>query len=368
MIVICKILRFCRNYSYFVTSPRLGIKCFVSARRLESGLKPPWSPKVMKPSPFRFFLPFFAYLPLALADTIMNFDLSSFSNGSLTTRPPALENRELANSHSLKDFKLVLANTDATPKEKRRIINTHNGKTALITTTEKKPSPLVVGSKSFPWIKHPSRPNVSLALVPLSYYQKEMDVELGTGEILRISPGDYKREQITITDSSKVKPDAAANERIKKELQESLAIYNSYTPTRYWKEPFIYPLDSVITSPFGRARIYNGEVKGYHAGTDFRAKVGTPIKAANDGVVMLAKERFLSGKSIVVSHGEGVFTQYYHCSELKVKVGDKVKRGQILALSGATGRVSGPHLHFGLFVHGVQVDPLQFIDDMKALF
>ncbi|RAX52964.1 hypothetical protein CCY98_03165 [Helicobacter sp. 11-8110] len=125
-------------------------------------------------------------------------------------------------------------------------------------------------------------------------------------------------------------------------------------------------MKSKITSEFGNARVFNQEVKSYHSGTDFRAAIGTPIYASNSGKVVIAKDRFLAGKSVVIDHGEGIFSMYYHCSEIKVKEGTRVKQGELIALSGNTGRVSGPHLHFGILVRGAQVDPIDFIAKINA--
>ena len=90
--------------------------------------------------------------------------------------------------------------------------------------------------------------------------------------------------------------------------------------------------------------------------------MGTPLIACNDGVVVLAKDRFYSGGSVIIDHGQGIYSCYYHMSKFGVKKGSEVKRGDILGLSGDTGRVTGPHLHFSFRVGGEQVDPLQFID------
>ena len=140
-----------------------------------------------------------------------------------------------------------------------------------------------------------------------------------------------------------------------------MKIYNTVTETSYIDKKFILPLESNITSAFGTARIYNNSLKGYHSGTDFRAKMGTPIKAANDGKVVLVAKRFYSGGTVLLDHGEGIYTCYFHMSKFNVKKGDRVKRGEILGLSGKSGRVTGPHLHFSARVNAVQVDPLQLI-------
>ena len=89
--------------------------------------------------------------------------------------------------------------------------------------------------------------------------------------------------------------------------------------------------------------------------------------AANDGVVAIAKDRYYAGGSVVIDHGEGIYTQYYHLSALNVKVGQSVKKGDIIALSGASGRVSGPHLHFGVIAGGVQVNPLNFVKKINEI-
>ncbi|RDU58857.1 M23 family peptidase [Helicobacter sp. MIT 14-3879] len=252
--------------------------------------------------------------------------------------------------------------------QQENIVFVDNGRTYIAVNDEKNPKPLQVGKKTLQWLKHPKDKTKKIAFIPIHYYEQDGDFMLHNGLILRIKRGNYKKEKIIIADSSKVQPNKAANERIQKELAEANQVYRTYTPTRYWSTPFIYPIKSVVTSPFGSARVFNNEIKSYHSGTDFRAAIGTPLRASNDGVVVIAKERFLAGKSVVISHGEGVFSQYYHCSKIKVKTGDKVKKGDIIALSGDTGRVSAAHLHFGFIVNGVSVDPLQFIEEVNKLF
>ena len=243
----------------------------------------------------------------------------------------------------------------------------YNGTTFIAQTTQENPKPLKLGKRKFAWIPHPSDPSKKIAIIPIGYYTKAKKVSLSKNLTLNILDKNYKKEQIQITNKGKVKPNPKNQERIKKERDEANKIYGTYTNKRYWELPFALPMNSKITSEYGNARVFNGQVRSYHSGTDFRAKVGTAIFASNHGIVVIAKNRFLAGGSVVISHGEGIFSMYYHCSELKVKVGDKVKRGDLIALSGATGRVSGPHLHFGIMANGVQVDPLDFIASMNKL-
>lgn len=246
-------------------------------------------------------------------------------------------------------------------------IKVANGKTHILTTKEASPTPITWNNKTLQWINHPKNPHLKIALLSIGYYQKPKLIHLNNGENLEIIQGNYKKEQIQVS-KEKAKPNQKNLKRIKLEREEALKIYNSYTKKRFWNEPFSLPMDSKITSPFGSARVFNKEIRSYHSGTDFRAKIGTPIKAINDGKVVLAKDRFLAGKSIVIDHGEGIYSMYYHCSNLKVKAGDIIKKGDLIALSGNSGRVSGPHLHFGAMVNGVQVDPLDFIYKINALF
>ncbi|MBT0606146.1 M23 family metallopeptidase, partial [Campylobacter lari] len=144
-------------------------------------------------------------------------------------------------------------------------------------------------------------------------------------------------------------------------------VYNTYTNMAFFEGNFTYPLESKITSDFGKARLFNDTLKSYHSGTDFRAASGTKIYASNDGIVRIASNRYYAGNSVVIDHGYGIYSQYYHLSKLNVKIGQKVKKGELIGLSGASGRVTGPHLHFGILVNGVQVDPLDFIAKFNAL-
>ncbi|NLC27523.1 MAG: M23 family metallopeptidase, partial [Campylobacteraceae bacterium] len=156
-------------------------------------------------------------------------------------------------------------------------------------------------------------------------------------------------------------------ERIKAEYEEAIAIYKSFTTKRLWEDDFMVPMKSKITSAYGNARVFNDSLKSYHSGTDFRAAIGTPIYATNDGVVVLSKDRYYAGGSVILDHGEGVYSVYYHLSQTPLALGTKVKKGEKIGLSGASGRVTGPHLHFGFMVQGVPVDPLHFIETINGL-
>jgi murein DD-endopeptidase MepM/ murein hydrolase activator NlpD len=125
---------------------------------------------------------------------------------------------------------------------------------------------------------------------------------------------------------------------------------------------FIQPVEGVLTTPYGYTRYVNGKYDSSHRAIDLAAKEGTPIKATNDGVVALADSLYLTGNSIYLDHGMGLFSQYAHMSELRVKTGDKVKKGDIIGLVGTTGFSTGPHLHFTFWANNVPVNPNLFFD------
>jgi murein DD-endopeptidase MepM/ murein hydrolase activator NlpD len=120
---------------------------------------------------------------------------------------------------------------------------------------------------------------------------------------------------------------------------------------------FDWPRQARVTAPFGDKRTFNGAVASQHFGTDLDGKTGTPILSANDGTVVMARENQASGNTVLVHHGGGLYTAYFHMSRIQVKEGDTVKRGQRLGLVGNTGRVTGPHLHWGAKVDDRWVDP-----------
>ena len=215
------------------------------------------------------------------------------------------------------------------------------------------------------------------ALVPTSYYSKVKQtkmviVYIENGEKFYITypvsihEGDYKSEKLKVA-PSRAKISLKNKRRIAKEQKEAMKIYHTNTQKLYIKHPLAYPMKSKITSAFGNKRLFNGMLKSYHSGTDFRAKKGTPIRAVGAGRVVLVKKRFFAGNSVIIDHGEGIYTGYYHMSHFKVHKGQLVHKGEILGLAGATGRVTGPHLHFSVRVNGVQVDPIQFLETFNLL-
>lgn len=174
----------------------------------------------------------------------------------------------------------------------------------------------------------------------------------------------YPSETLKV-DNRKVNPRKKDLIRIKKELEEVNEVYRLETPARYWSSGFQAPMNSVLTDHFGVRRLYNGQLRSYHGGLDFKAAIGTPIHASAAGKVVLAKDLFYSGGTVILDHGYGLLTMYFHMSQIGVKKGDLVSSQQVLGLSGKTGRVTGPHLHFQTVVHQVKFNPLNLLEGLK---
>ena len=152
--------------------------------------------------------------------------------------------------------------------------------------------------------------------------------------------------------------DPATERRANEETAVLRALYRTVTPERLWRGPFVRPV--VTDEPgtgFGSRRVINGQPRSPHGGTDYAAPRGTPVVSANDGRVALVAEYFFPGRLVIVDHGLGLYTLYFHLDEAQVAIGDAVVRGQRLGTVGSTGRATGPHLHFGVQVGVARVDP-----------
>ncbi len=157
-------------------------------------------------------------------------------------------------------------------------------------------------------------------------------------------------------------PDPEILKRVAQEKEYKSEAYGKTSPHAQWSGPFSRPLDSVITETFGVRRVFNGDLRSEHHGVDFRAAPGTPVLASNSGTVVLAREMFYEGNCVILDHGQGLFTIYMHFSKFAVKEGDQVEHLQKLGESGATGRVTGPHLHVSVLWKGVPLDLLSLTD------
>lgn len=152
-------------------------------------------------------------------------------------------------------------------------------------------------------------------------------------------------------------------EEVRREQAAFARVFAAPVRDRLWEGPFLRPVThEASASSFGSRRIINGMPRSPHSGTDLSAPMGTEVMASNHGRVVLVGNFFFAGGSIVLDHGGGLFTMYFHLSELKAEEGAMVKKGDVIALSGATGRVTGPHLHWGARLANARVDPLALVN------
>ncbi|HEX6315919.1 MAG TPA: M23 family metallopeptidase [Gemmatimonadaceae bacterium] len=171
--------------------------------------------------------------------------------------------------------------------------------------------------------------------------------------------GDYPIERLRVAPAFGRPPDSATAARIARESRRAVEMATgSHDTPRLWHEPFARPRDARITSGFGSGREFNGTITSRHLGTDFAGATGAPVLAANRGVVRIVDRFFYGGNVVYIDHGAGVSSAYLHLSQQLVAAGDTVQRGQVIGRVGATGRVTGPHLHFIVRYGRVTVDPL----------
>ncbi len=177
-----------------------------------------------------------------------------------------------------------------------------------------------------------------------------------------VRAGSYRMEALTVAPEYGTPPDSATLARMRRESARARAVSAaSHDTPRLWSE-VTHPRDTRITSGYGDGRQFNGQVTSRHMGTDFSGTVGSPVRAAARGVVALVDRFHLGGNVIYIDHGAGLVTAYLHLSEQLVAEGDTVEAGQIIGRVGATGRVTGPHLHWIVRYGSVTVDPLSLLD------
>ena len=174
----------------------------------------------------------------------------------------------------------------------------------------------------------------------------------------------YKEQHLKVNKKF-VELDKKSLDKHYKDKAEVAGMMKSLSEERMWDTAFVRPVSGGVSSDFGVQRFFNGKPRKPHSGVDLRGKTGTPIKSCADGIVRIANNHFFSGNSVYIDHGQGVVSMYFHLSKILVRQGEPVKKGQVIGKVGATGRVTGPHLHFGLKVSGVAVDPVPLFPQGK---
>lgn len=196
----------------------------------------------------------------------------------------------------------------------------------------------------------------------------ELAVEIKTGEQTKrasynilVVKEKFRVEHLKLP-KDKVDLDEKAVARWKAEQEQVKTALATESRMRLWQSTFIEPVGGKRTGIFGSVRVMNGQPRNPHNGEDIGAPTGTDVLATNDGVVRLTVDHFFSGKGVFVDHGLGFYSMYFHLSEVLVKDGDLVKAGQVVGKVGATGRATGPHLHWGVKLNGARVNPYALLD------
>jgi len=183
---------------------------------------------------------------------------------------------------------------------------------------------------------------------------------LDLSRAVEILPAHYRTSTLTVAPKF-VEPGPDELTRIKAEIELKRKVFASSAAEPLWSGDFRAPVHAPPTDSFGTRRTFNGELASVHEGMDFRAETGTPVRAGNSGVVVLARPLYYEGNCVVIDHGQGLFTISMHLSRIDVHEGDHVVMGQLLGLSGATGRVTGPHLHWAVRWQNAYLDPAKML-------
>lgn len=177
-----------------------------------------------------------------------------------------------------------------------------------------------------------------------------------------VSAAHYPKTYVHLEVEKKfTEPNPEQQQQIAESVKVKQDYLNRVTPDRQWDGNFAPPADAPTSDVFGSQRIFNGVAQRPHYGLDYRVPTGTPVAAMNSGTVLLARFLYFEGNCVVLDHGQGLLTLYFHLSEFKVKEGDSVKRGQEIGLSGGTGRATGPHLHVQVRWQAVSLDPARLL-------
>jgi murein DD-endopeptidase MepM/ murein hydrolase activator NlpD len=191
----------------------------------------------------------------------------------------------------------------------------------------------------------------------------EVSVRSDTGEArspVQVTPRTFPVRKLTVNPDF-VNPPAALAKRIAEESKLIERAYENASVETLWHSPFVRPVPHRANSRFGTRSIFNGEPRNPHGGTDFLSPAGTPVRAPGDGRIVIARDLFFPGRTVVIDHGGGLFSQLAHLSRIDVGEGEMVTAGDVIGLVGATGRVTGAHLHWAVRVSGARVDALSLL-------
>lgn len=208
-----------------------------------------------------------------------------------------------------------------------------------------------------------------IAIIGISLKSKtgahQLQVNDGRTLNFTVIPKHYREQHIKLKNSRQVNPLAEDMVRINRELAEQTRAYQTFSPNQPSNLLFDKPVNGPLSSPFGLRRFFNGEERNPHSGLDFAVGAGTPIKSPAAGKVILIGDYFFNGNTVFVDHGQGLISMFCHMSKVDVKLGQSLPRGGIVGRVGATGRATGPHMHWNVSLNDTRVDPAIFIGAFK---
>ncbi|MCU4576381.1 peptidoglycan DD-metalloendopeptidase family protein [Acinetobacter courvalinii] len=199
--------------------------------------------------------------------------------------------------------------------------------------------------------------------IPLSAPLGSLSLTTNTTPIqIEVTPYRYAEQRLNVKNQDYVNPNQDQLDRYAREAKEQNDIYNSFTQSNRDSFPnFIRPTAGKFSNSFGRKRFFNGEERAPHSGLDIPAPVGQKVVAPADGVVVGTGNYFFNGNTVLIDHGQGLISMFCHLSKINVEKGQRIQQGEILGLVGKTGRVTGPHLHWGMSLNNARVDPQLFL-------
>ena len=230
------------------------------------------------------------------------------------------------------------------------------GDAVLISVSGGEANNLKFGNKTLPLFPYNDGTKKCFAGVP---FEARVSIEISCGEekvklVVKAPRAETEKLSLPAKENIDEKKAAAEHEKI-------IKVISTVSVDKLWSGKFDKPVPGEVKTSFGITRVVNGQPGGGHRGVDLAGAAGEPVKSAACGRVLYCEETIASGNSIVLDHGQGVVSVYFHLSSFNVKEGDKVEKGQVIGAVGSTGFSTGPHLHWGIYVFGVCVDPFVFV-------
>lgn len=217
------------------------------------------------------------------------------------------------------------------------------------------------------WVSRQATQWVAAVGLPLSLQPGEQQVEVrstnGAARTITftVKPKRYPVQHVTLRDQAMVEPPADVMARIERESAHLKVVRSQWRETAATDAAFVQPARGRLSGRFGGSRVLNGKPRAPHAGLDVAVMTGTAVLAPADGVILDIGDYYFCGKTMFIDHGNGLLSLFCHLSEWDARVGDSVRKGQAVARSGATGRASGPHLHWSVYLNGTSVEPELFL-------